>query len=67
MSIRYIAVELYRLEREVDNLRRRLETAGPDERNELEVQLARTVSERDDCRKTLDVKKEPPTYRTTFR
>lgn len=60
MSIRYLAIELYRLEREVAALQRELEGAAGDRRDDLELRLLRAVAERDEYRRRLAAKKEPP-------
>ena len=67
MSIRYIAQELYRLEREVEAVRRKLGDASAEVRDELELELRRTTAERDKYRAILESKKDPPPYRRTFR
>ena len=67
MAIRYLAIELYRLEREVEDLRKKLNTAPPEARVGLEVQLRQTIRERDEMRSRLEDKKEKPTYTTKFR
>jgi GAF domain-containing protein len=63
MSIRMVAIELYRLEKEVQGLEDRLETASPKDRDGLENHLLRLRAERDHLRAILEAKKEPPPYR----
>jgi hypothetical protein len=63
MSIRDIARELYRLELEVEQLLDRLKTPPGEKRAELEDQLRRARAERDQVRRMLESKKEPPPYR----
>jgi septal ring factor EnvC (AmiA/AmiB activator) len=63
VSIREVAKELYRLEREVDELEGRLKNLPPQERGEVEDRLRKARAERDNLRKVLEAKKEPPPYR----
>jgi len=63
MSIRMVAKELYRLEQEVANLAKRLETLSSEERTEAEIRLIRLKAERNRLRGILAAKKEPPPYR----
>jgi hypothetical protein len=63
MSIRYLAVELYRCERKVFELEKQLEQLGQQispERGRLEAELFQAKKERDHFRALLDAKKEPP-------
>lgn len=60
MSIRYIAVELYRLERDVERLKKELENAPANKRDEIDLELKRAVAERDRYRDILESKKEKP-------
>ena len=62
VMIRYLARDLYRLEREVDELNRRLPEARPADRLDIELQLRRVTAERDEMRARLAAKKSPPTY-----
>jgi hypothetical protein len=63
MSIRYLAIELYRCERQVRELEEKLaqlgQQASPD-RGRLEVELFQAKKERDHYRALLEAKKEPP-------
>jgi hypothetical protein len=63
MSIRYLAVELYRCERRVQELEQKLaelgHQAGP-ERTGLEAELFQARKERDHYKALLEAKKEPP-------
>lgn len=63
MSIRMVAKELYRLEREVESLEKHLETASPQEKAEQETYLRQRRAERNRLRSILAAKKEPPPYR----
>ena len=63
MSIRMLAKELYRLQREVESLEKRMEKASPEERDGAENQLMRLKAERNRLRSILAAKKEPPPYR----
>ena len=63
MSIRYLAVELYRCERLVQELEKKLDQLGqqssPD-RVRLEAELFQAKKERDHYKAVLEAKKEPP-------
>ncbi|MFO7460529.1 MAG: hypothetical protein R6X07_07865 [Desulfatiglandales bacterium] len=63
MSIRFIARDLYRLQREVENLETLLKNASPRDRDDMENRLYRLRAERDHLRAILEAKKEPPPYR----
>lgn len=67
MSIKMLAQELYRLEKEVEALQRKISQAAPEERDRLELELRKVKAVRDDYRGRLQAKKEPPPYRTGFR
>lgn len=63
MSIRYLAQELYRLTKKVEELEKRLAAlgSGPSpERGLLEIELLQTKKERDHVRAVLESKKEKP-------
>jgi hypothetical protein len=63
MSIRYLAIELYRCERQVRELEEKLAQLGQQvspERGRLEVELFQAEKERDHYRALLEAKKEPP-------
>ncbi|MFP3867403.1 MAG: hypothetical protein ACLFUU_04460 [Desulfobacteraceae bacterium] len=69
MSIRYLAQELYRAERKVEQLNKALAAlgAGPSpERARLEAELFQARKERDHYKNLLEAKKEPPPWRTGF-
>ncbi|MEJ5359696.1 MAG: hypothetical protein WHT06_13600 [Desulfobacterales bacterium] len=61
MSIRLLARELYRLQQEVDRLRREIEGASPEKRPELEARLRAAESDRDRLRAALEAKKDRST------
>lgn len=63
MSIRLIVRDLYRLEREVEQLEKDLAEAPPQKRGELEDRLRKGRSERDRMRRILEGSKEEPVYR----
>jgi len=63
MSIRMIAKDLYRLQREVEELENRLKTSPHDQGEDLKERLRKAKAERDRMRKILDGNKEPPAYR----
>jgi hypothetical protein len=63
MSIRYLAVELYRCERQVQDLEKKLAQLGQQvspERGGLEAELFQARKERDHYKALLEAKKEPP-------
>jgi hypothetical protein len=63
VTIRYLAQELYRLTKKVEELERRLVALGTGpapERGPLEVELFQTKKERDHLRQVLESKKEKP-------
>ncbi len=64
MAVRYLAHELYRLSRRVEELEVSLAGLGPDaplaERNRLETELRVARGERDRYRAMLEAKKEKP-------
>ncbi|RLB23021.1 MAG: hypothetical protein DRG76_05260 [Deltaproteobacteria bacterium] len=63
MSIRMIAKDLYRLQKEVERLERELAHCLPEKRAELEAALREAKAERDKARQALEGIKEPPPYR----
>jgi hypothetical protein len=63
VTIRYLAQELYRLTKQVEELERRLAAlgSGPSpERGPLEIELLQAKKERDRLREVLESKKEKP-------
>ena len=54
MSIRLIAKDLYRLQQEVEELEKLVETAPQKKREELEDRLRKMKAERDRMRRILD-------------
>jgi len=58
MSIRLLAIDLYRLTREVDHLERELETAEPSRREAAVRSLAIARADRDRLRYALDGQKD---------
>ncbi len=63
MTIRLIAKDLYRLQKEVERLERELTTYPPEKREELERRLAQVRAERDRVRSALEGAKAQPPYR----
>jgi hypothetical protein len=64
MSVRYLAQELYRLTRKVEDLERALATFGPEavlkkERMQLQTELLQVKHELAHVRALLEAKKEP--------
>jgi hypothetical protein len=63
VTIRYLAQELYRLTKKVDELEGRLAAlgAGPSpERGPMEIELFQAKKERDHLRQVLESKKDKP-------
>lgn len=63
MSIRLIAKELYRLQREVERLEASLGSAPDADRDRLQDELRRIRAERNRMKKILEGSKVPPEYR----
>jgi len=63
MPIRLIAIDLYRLHREVEEIEDELRTAPIDKREGLKEKLRKVRAERDRMRKILEGAKDPPSYR----
>ena len=54
MSLRLIALDLYRLQQEVDRLQKDLEQSDAGISEEIKRKLAQKISERDQMKKILD-------------
>lgn len=63
MSIRMIAIELYRLEREVDQLEKQIEDTPFEKQAELKDRLRKVKAERNRMRNILAGRKDAPAYR----
>jgi len=63
MSIRFIARDLYRLERDVERIEALLKSAPSKEKSDIENRLYSLRAERNHLRALLEAKKEPPPYR----
>jgi hypothetical protein len=63
MSIRLIAKDLYRLQKEVDRLEQELKAAPTEKKVELEERLRKVRAERNRLRGMLEANKEPAPYR----
>jgi uncharacterized protein with PhoU and TrkA domain len=63
MSIRMIAQELYRLEREVERLEKEMKAASFEAGEVIKERLRKVKAERNRLRKVLDGAKEPPSIR----
>jgi len=63
MTIRLIARDLYRLEREVTDLEKRIESAPPREKERLLEELRKARADRNHMRKILEGAKEEPSCR----
>jgi hypothetical protein len=60
MSIRLLAQDLYRLQREVENLERQLKSAPADQHETIEAKLREVRAERNRLRAALDGQKDSP-------
>jgi len=63
MSVRLIALELYRLEREVNAVEKEMASARDENRDELKDRLRKIKAERNRVRKVLEGAKAEPKYR----
>lgn len=63
MSIKNVARDLYRLQKEVERLEKELENCPPDKRQHLEEELIEARQERDKIKELLEGAKQTPTYR----
>ena len=61
MSIRLIAKDLYRLQQEVEELEKQLETAAFEKKIKLKEKLRKITAERDRMRRVLDGQIDRPT------
>lgn len=60
MSLRALALELYSLERRVEELTRLLAVAFATDRPDIELELLRATAQRDQLRAVLQAKKDLP-------
>lgn len=68
MSIKALAIELYKAQQEVHRLQDRLETASPGDKDQLRNELKRAEAACNYLRRIMDGEKEPsPFSRDTFR
>jgi hypothetical protein len=63
MSIRLIALDLYRLTKEVEKLEREIKNVSEEKKPGLEQKLRQLKAERNTMKKILEGKKESPSYR----
>ncbi len=63
MSIRNIAKDLYKIQKEVEKLEEELANCPQDKKPQLENQLSIARKERDKIRKMLEGAKQSPPYR----
>lgn len=66
MSIRALAVDLYKAQQKVDQLLKTLEIAASSEKNELKQELRFAQKELDMLRKMLEGEKESGDFRKKF-
>ena len=67
MPLKALAIELYRAQRRVHELEDRLKTCQLREQEHTKRELQEAVRERDQLRRLLDARKEPPPFRRNFR
>ncbi|MFH1217265.1 MAG: hypothetical protein V1706_12255 [Pseudomonadota bacterium] len=67
MSIKYIALDLYRAQQKVDRLAKELAQAGLDKQDELQRELREAEEDLRLLRRMLDGAKEPLPFRTSFK
>jgi hypothetical protein len=60
MSIRLLAIDLYRLQREVEQLEKQLAAVPFDRQEPIQARLNQTRAERDRLRRALDGQKDSP-------
>jgi hypothetical protein len=60
MSIRLLAIELYRLRQQVERLERELASAAAGQEEKIEAELRTARAERDRLRAILDGRKDSP-------
>ncbi|MBW2065161.1 MAG: hypothetical protein JRJ03_09525 [Deltaproteobacteria bacterium] len=63
MSIKELARELYRLQKEVEDLERELVSVPAEKRGDIGQRLSKARAKRDRMRKILEDKKGKPPYR----
>ena len=63
MTIRLIAKDLYRLQKEIERLERELSSCPPNKKDGLQKRLAQIKAERDRVRSALEGAKVQPPYR----
>lgn len=66
MSIRLLAKDLYKAEQNVDQLQKKIDTAGVAEKAPLMTEIEIARQERDILRKMLDGEKASGTFRKRF-
>ncbi|CAN2040669.1 DUF465 domain-containing protein [Candidatus Magnetomoraceae bacterium gMMP-15] len=63
MSIRLIAMDLYRLRQEVEHIEKQIEKASFEESKKLKDKLRKIKAEQNQLQRALDGNKEEPTYK----
>lgn len=66
MSIRGLALDLYRAQQKVDHLEKELQVRPPEEHDALREELRHAKAEWQLLRKMLDGEKEPHSFRRKF-
>ena len=66
MSIRLVAKDLYKAQQAVDQLQKKIDAAGPAEKQSLETEIKMVIQDRDLLRRMLDGEKESGTFRKRF-
>lgn len=66
MSIRLMAMDLYRSQQNVDQLQKKVEECSEEEKMCLKMELKAAIQERDILRRMLDGEKESGEFRRRF-
>ena len=67
MSIRALAIELYKAQQKVHKLKDQLETAGINQKDHVRRELIKAEAECNQLRRILDAEKEPSPLRDSYR
>jgi hypothetical protein len=66
MVLKALAIELYRAQQTVHALEDRLRSCSLNEQDDLRRKLQTARAERDQLRRLVEARKEPPPFRRTF-
>jgi hypothetical protein len=67
MPLKALAIELYRAQRNVHALEDRLTVCPPEQQDDVRRQLLTARGERDQLRRLIEARKEPPPFRRNFK